>query len=477
MTHQAARLAILLLLATGLRAASGQNFAPPPAGRGDPYATGAPALPAPSDPQRYPINVAQPAFRFGSTPTQPAAPPPTAEAQRYPLPGPTTAPPPRTPTPEPQAPNPEPAAPTGELFQPAQIVAVVGDKVIFHGDVAPIVNQMLEPAFAKASSDFERQQIEKYREPLTKQTIKQMVETKIMYLEFEREIVKNAPKDKLAEVRKNIDKKVAESFEAELADMRSKIAKAKPEEMPELLKRDPIVPRLALLMKESNAESLGELDLALRRFGSTLEKQVRYYGEYKLGRSTVGKHINFKPEITHQEMLDYYHEHAADYAVPAKVRFEILTARYSNFPTPADAERAVGAMGNEVFFGTPFAAVAKRSSQEPNAQSGGYYDWISQGSLASQPLNEALFTLEVGKLSQIIQDDRGCHIVRVIERTPASQVPFLEAQKKIKEAITIQKREADYKKFVQQLGTGTKVWTIYDDATATARQPSDTQPR
>jgi parvulin-like peptidyl-prolyl isomerase len=237
------------------------------------------------------------------------------------------------------------------------------------------------------------------------------------------------------------------------------------------------VPRLALLMRDSKAESLAELDAALRRFGSTLEKEVRYYGEYKLGRSSVGKHINFKPEITHQEMLDYYREHAADYAVPAKARFEILTARYTNYPSAADAERAVGAMGNEVFFGTPFAAVAKRSSQEPNAQVGGYYDWTSQGSLASKSIDEALFSLEIGKLSQIIKDDRGCHIVRVIERSPTGQVPFLEAQKKIKEAITVQKREADYKKFVQQLGTGTQIWTIYDDATVTARQPTGSEPR
>jgi parvulin-like peptidyl-prolyl isomerase len=459
-THQAARLAILLLLAVALRAVSAQQ--PPP--------------------QRYPLNVSQPAFQFSQSPPAVAAHPnaagPPADTQRYPLPGsgPSIAQPP-APSPQSPAPSTQPPPPAGEVFQPAQIVATVGDKFIFYGDVAPLVNQMLEPALAKATNDFERQQIEKYREPLTRQAIRQMVETKIMYMEFEREIAKNAPKDKLAEVRKNVEKKVFESFEAELADMRTKIAKAKPEEIPNLLKGDPIVPRLALLMKESNCESLSELDLALRRHGSTLDKQVRYYGEYKLGRSTIGKHINFKPEITHQEMLDYYREHAADYAVPAKVRFEILTARYSSFPTAAAAENAVATMGNEVFFGTPFAAVAKRSSQEPNAQSGGYYDWTSQGSLASKPIDEALFTLEVGKLSQIIKDDRGCHIVRVIERSPAGQIDFLDAQKKIKEAITTQKREADYKKFVQQLGKGTKVWTIYDDADAIARPPTGSELR
>jgi hypothetical protein len=67
--------------------------------------------------------------------------------------------------------------------------------------------------------------------------------------------------------------------------------------------------------------------------------------------------------------------------------------------------------------------------------------------------------------------------VRVLERTEAGQVPFQEAQPKIKEAITLQKREADYKKFVESLRTNTQVWTIYDDETAIARQPPATELR
>ena len=68
--------------------------------------------------------------------------------------------------------------------------------------------------------------------------------------------------------------------------MRTKIAKAKPEEMQELLQQDPIVPRLALLMNETNSwnrwASSTRCSAATARRSS---KQVRYYGEYKLGRS------------------------------------------------------------------------------------------------------------------------------------------------------------------------------------------------
>jgi parvulin-like peptidyl-prolyl isomerase len=352
-------------------------------------------------------------------------------------------------------------------------VAIVGDQFILYGDVAPQVNQMLEPALAKASSDYERAEIEKYRLPFTQQVVRELVSAKLFYLEFERELEKNAPADKKVEVRRSINKKVREMFELQLEEVRGKLATATKEEVQALLRRETIVTRLALMMKDHNAESMAELDALLRGYGSSLAIQVRQYSEHKLGSETVRKQVNLKPEVTHQEMLDYYRDHAADYAVPAKARFEILTVYFDKFPSRADAYNAIAAMGNDVYFGAPFAAVARKASQEPNAQrTGGSYDWTTQGSLASVPVDQALFALEIGKLSQIIEDDRGLHIVRVIERQPAGAVSFLDAQKAIKEDIINRKRDEEFKAYLTTLKDRTNVWTIYDDPQALARQPS-----
>src|SRR5262245_28475993 len=119
-------------------------------------------------------------------------------------------------------------------------------------------------------------------------------------------------------------------------------------------------------------------------------------------------------------------------------------------------------MGNAVVFGAPFDAVARKLSQEPKASEGGQYEWVNPGSLASKPIDRAVFTLEVGKLSQTIEDDQGFHIVRVKERQEAGQVSFLEAQPKIKEAIDRQRRIADQQKYLAELRTRTTVWTIFD---------------
>jgi hypothetical protein len=54
-------------------------------------------------------------------------------------------------------------------------------------------------------------------------------------------------------------------------------------------------------------------------------------------------------------------------------------------------------------------------------------------------LNQAIFSQPVGKLSERLEDQRGFHIVRVIEREDAGQVPFVDAQVDIKESIRKQK--------------------------------------
>jgi hypothetical protein len=359
-----------------------------------------------------------------------------------------------------------------DLFQPAQIVARVGDKVIFYGDVAPTVNQILEPALAKAKNDFEREQIEKAREVLVKNVLRQMIESKLMYLEFEREMARNvgADAEKLASARRDLDRKIADMFENKLTHYRQAIASAEPDEIQTLLRRDPLAVRMAILMKEHDGETLADLDAVLRRYGSSLGLHLRQFGEHELGMEMMRRSIRSNPDVTHQEMLDYYRQHAADYAVPAKARFELLTVRFANFPDRAAAWNAICEMGNQVYYGKPFEAVARASSQEPQASQGGYYDWVTPGSLASKPIDHAVFTLEVGKLSQVLEDERGFHIVRVIERHEAGMVSFLDAQPKIKEAIKAQKREADYKKFLAGLSTRTNVWTIYDEPSL-AQQP------
>ncbi|MCI0362197.1 MAG: peptidylprolyl isomerase [Planctomycetaceae bacterium] len=467
------RLVVLVTIGVSLRAGLpdsifAQTYAPSPGERGDPYS---PLGPQAQIQARYPL-------------PQPQTPPPP-QPQFQPPPQPIREPLPQqngyAPSGQPLAPPGAAAPPQGnevgfspnEVFAPNRVIATVGSEFILYGEVSGAVEQMLAPVLPQVKTESDRQELEKIRIALTRQVLGQTINTKLMFLEFLRTIEKNAGRDKLPEVQKNIDEKMGESFEKELTAMRTQIATAKPEEIQKLMQRDAIIPRLAVLMRDNQAETLQELDAILRRYGSSLSKQIRLYGEDRLGKDTIRRQVFTKEEVSHQAMLDYYGAHADDFAVGAKARFEILTVKFANFASTQAgrnlAWNTLAQMGNEVYFGAPFSTIARKHSQDPKAQQGGQYDWTTQGSLASKEIDQAIFTLEPGKLSQIIEDERGLHIVRVIERTDAGHVPFHEAQPKIKEAIELERREADYKKFVDALRTKTQVWTVYDDVPHVAR--------
>lgn len=364
------------------------------------------------------------------------------------------------------------------LFQPSQIVATVGNQYILYGDVEPTVNQMLAPALARASAA-EKVQIEAVRPRLIQQVVRSQVESKLLYLEFERELEAKAGREKMGEIRAEMSKKMRDNFEKQLSGMREKLQTATPEEIQDMAKRDPQVTRLALLMKENNLETQGDLDRILRQNGSTLEKQKQAFLETFLGRYSVQEKIKIKTEVSHLEMLNYYRDHADDFSVKGRARFEILTVKFANFPNRQAAEATIVQMGNDVIFGTPFAAVAKRGSQDINAAKGGIYDWTNEKSLASDQIDAAIFSQEIGKLSPIIEDPKGLHIVRVIERQPAGFIPFTDAQVKIKELITQQRRELAIKQLMEGIKSRTVVWTVYDDANAAnvASQPPANQQR
>jgi parvulin-like peptidyl-prolyl isomerase len=78
-------------------------------------------------------------------------------------------------------------------------------------------------------------------------------------------------------------------------------------------------------------------------------------------------------------------------------------------------------------------------------------------------LDEAIFSLPLDRLSQILEDEDGFHIIRVIERREAGRVPFTEAQVDIKEKLIESKKQDDGKAYLERLRKQTLVWTVFDD--------------
>src|SRR5438552_1440800 len=140
-------------------------------------------------------------------------------------------------------------------------VAAGGGKFVLYGDVAPTVDMMIEQEVAKGKTPEDQQKIrasaETQREVLTKNVISSLVQDKLMFIEWEREIPAKAKNDsKFADQQAKMEKRIRDAFEKSLTSTRDRLQTATPEDTYQLLRQEPGIVRLALLMKERHLESL-----------------------------------------------------------------------------------------------------------------------------------------------------------------------------------------------------------------------------
>ena len=212
--------------------------------------------------------------------------------------------------------------------------------------------------------------------------------------------------------------------------------------------------------------SAGELDAKLREFGSSVDKQRRLFAEQVLAREFIRQKVNREPDVSHNEMVEYYQKNSKDYDRPARVRWEELMVNFSEFDSKADAYRAIAAMGNRVLRGAAFSRVAREESKGVTASDGGWYDWTTKGSLRATELDAAIFELPVDTLSQIIETEDGFHIIRILDREDEGRSPFFKEQVRIKLKIQGQKRDKEVEAFIASVRRKYRVWTIFDDMVA-----------
>jgi hypothetical protein len=324
-------------------------------------------------------------------------------------------------------------------LEEAEVVARVGPEVVLQADLmTPKALAWLE----QVGPGLPAEKVRELRLEICKQVITPHIETLLVYVDACREI----PEDKLPEIRANVDKAFDE------------------QQLPQMM------------AEEGVANSL-EFERVLRKRGMSLDRMRKMFFERGLAQEWLRKNVGADEEIPHADLIAWYQNHLDEYEYPAKARFEVLTVKKGLKRSRAAAWDMLASMGNEVLAGRPFAEVAQARSEGPTAPQGGVFDWTGQGSLASESLDEAVFSLPVGELSAILEDEDALHIVRVTEREPAGRVPFLEAQVGIRSQLVLAQRQAATDEYLDKLRARTPVWTIFDDPTGSAAQPTFTAGR
>lgn len=327
-------------------------------------------------------------------------------------------------------------SPAEPPYDPAEIIAYVGSECIQASEVLPYVNQRVATVLAKPPEGFDKlppaekeNQLNMARRMWVKQALEETIKIKLL----------------LAEVRRKVPNDAMTKHE---------------EQVRKFFNANEIKP----LMAQTKATSTIDLDNKLREQGSSLDAQRSAYVERQMALSWMSQQVKDDvQEVTHEQMLNYYREHLSDWETPARVRWEQISVKFQNYDSKAAAHNALARWGNDVFRGAPFAAVAKAHSQEVAAEEGGSHDWVGKGSLRSTVLDEALFKLPVGALSQVLEDEDGFHILRVVQRDELKRTPFTEVQPEIKKILQAGDKDQHRTDYIAKLRERTRVLTIFDD--------------
>jgi parvulin-like peptidyl-prolyl isomerase len=312
-------------------------------------------------------------------------------------------------------------------FEAGRVLALVGGEPIFVGDLLFDINQMIErfmPGAPKEVKETERQK-------MIPQLLPRFVESKILFLGTLQMLPEGADLDSVLE-------QASKEFDDKALDK---------------------------MIESSGLKSSTEFDANLRAMGSSLRQLRRSWGQEQLTKYFLSQQLKVTAEVTHKEMLDSYHENIESYEIPAKCRWEQVAIRFDRSTSRAAAKTAIVELGNQIVYGANLAAVAKKSSHGFLASDGGQHDWTTKGALVLKEIDQAIFSLPVGELSDIIETSDGYHVIRVIERTEATRKPFLDAQVDIKQRIEGEKRKQAFDKHIEKLKREIPVeYFLNDDA-------------
>ena len=163
--------------------------------------------------------------------------------------------------------------------------------------------------------------------------------------------------------------------------------------------------------------------------------------EQLLLRKIVDQAAEEMEPVAFQDIKVYYDAHQEEFSRPATVRFrQIVTS------TKEEAERALKRLNQGVDMGVIIEEYAKAKGKEY----GGEVDWVAKGDL-DESVEKVIFSLPVGKISNVVETPYGFHVFEVLDRRPEGMRSFPEAISEIEAKLYREKQEAFINQWVESL--------------------------
>lgn len=165
------------------------------------------------------------------------------------------------------------------------------------------------------------------------------------------------------------------------------------------------------------------------------------------------------PGPSDADARDFYAKNPDKFKEEEQVRASHILIRVDEKADAAAKQKAraeIDGVLKKLKGGADFGKLAQEHSQDGSAAQGGDLNYFGRGQMVPA-FDKVAFELKPGEVSDVVQTQFGYHIVKVVDRKAGRTVPFEEAQAKIKDYLTGQKKQQHADAFIESLKKRSKI--------------------
>jgi peptidyl-prolyl cis-trans isomerase C len=214
---------------------------------------------------------------------------------------------------------------------------------------------------------------------------------------------------------------------------------------------DEIESRLGHLVKQAGGpEAFKALLKAQKLTESALREGIERGRRVDL---LVERVLSEVPEPTDAEVLAYFEAHREEQTRPrrAQVQHILIKADPGKAGDVAAARGRLEEIRRRIDSGEDFPGLAAAHSECPSGRkTGGSLGWLDQGAMVPE-FDAAVFALETGRVSEIVETPLGLHLIRKTAEDPGGPAEFTDVQEKIRDLLRHAKRGQSLSAYVNEL--------------------------
>jgi len=197
-------------------------------------------------------------------------------------------------------------------------------------------------------------------------------------------------------------------------------------------------------------ESTGE---TVSEFRDRVRQQMIILGFAQFMRRQFAEEAVISEDMTQE----YYRENQGEFAQPTRILTRrIFISAGSDAEERARARAKLESLLDEIALGADFAELAKVHSEGPDAEDGGLVGWVAPGDLVPA-LDNALFALQQGETSGVLETDFGFQVLLAEEREEAGEASLEQARKDIEPILREEYALERFRAWVDELRKRSRV--------------------